>query len=321
MFYNGALIHLQKTMFSSTHFTFALPVWWWQCEYCPSYLEKQEVYTNIIELNDVYDFFLQPNINDPNKISKALVTASLVWFGLLPMPWPGHLGFFHCWCCCCWWWCSVLGMVTMMMIDNDAVGLWLLDEKIRSENLRRSTMTTTSQAVCAPTDVCRKRQEPRSPARSRFPGVEGGGLLLYYFLLVSDFVNDVHVENWKGGTVAPVLKIHFAHLLDVERWLQRPLLSSPGRRAPFAGGWRSIEISKLLTIRSKPQLSLTQITWDNSAGPRPSATVRGTRKMSLGWTGWAGGLWGRSGWFGDDDDDYYYWAGWTSWAYHDHASG
>ena len=167
----------------------------------------------------------------------------------------------------------------------------------------RTTMTTTSQAVCAPTDVCRKRQEPRSPARSRFPGVEGGGLLLYYFLLVSDFVNDVHVENWKGGTVAPVLKIHFAHLLDVERWLQRPLLSSPGRRAPFAGGWRSIEISKLLTIRSKPQLSLTQITWDNSAGPRPSATVRGTRMMSLGWTGWAGGLWGRSGWFGDNDDD------------------
>ena len=94
-----------------------------------------------------------------------------------------------------------LGMVTMMMIDNDdAVGLWLLDEKIQSENLRRTTMTTTSQAVCAPTDVCRKRQEPRSPARSRFPGVEGGGLLLFCFPLVSDFINDVHhVVNWQGG--------------------------------------------------------------------------------------------------------------------------
>ena len=91
--YTGALIYPKTAMLSSTHFTFTLAIWWRQCEYCPSYLEKQEVYTNIIELNYFYDFFLQPNINDPNKISKALVTASLVWFGLLPMPWPGHLGF------------------------------------------------------------------------------------------------------------------------------------------------------------------------------------------------------------------------------------
>ena len=97
-----------------------------------------------------------------------------------------------------------LGMVTMMMIDNDAVGLWLLDEKRQSENLRRATMTTTSQAVCAPTDVCRKRQEPRSPARSRFPGVEGGGLLLYYFLLVSDFVK----EYLRGKTSGLCCKLY-----------------------------------------------------------------------------------------------------------------
>ena len=99
---------------------------------------------NVIELNDVHDFFLQSNINDPNKISKALVTASLVWFGLLPMPWPGHLGFFIIdvvvvgggggvlW----------LGMVTMMMIDNDdAVGLWLSNEKRQSENYNDNDLT------------------------------------------------------------------------------------------------------------------------------------------------------------------------------------
>ena len=87
-----------------------------------------------------------------------------------------------------------LGMVTMTMIDNAMMMQSACDFQTKKDKAR-TTMTTTSQAVCAPTDVCRKRQEPRSPARSRFPGVEGGGLLLYYFLLVSDFVNDVHVEN------------------------------------------------------------------------------------------------------------------------------
>ena len=71
--------------------------------------------------------------------------------------------------------------------------------------------------------------------------------------------------------------------------------------------------STLGNLLKTSTLSLTQITWDNSAGPRPSATVRGTRTMSLGWTGWAGGLWGMSGWFGDDDDvegdEDYHWTG------------
>ena len=80
-----------------------------------------------------HDFFLQPNINDPEKFLKALVTASLVWFGLLPMPWPGHLGFFHYWGCWCCWWCSVAWdgyHDDDRQCNDDAVGLWLLDENI-----------------------------------------------------------------------------------------------------------------------------------------------------------------------------------------------
>ena len=183
----------------------------------------------------------------------------------------------------------------------------------------RTTMTTTSQAVCAPTDVCRKRQEPRSPARSRFPGVEGGGLLLYYYLLlVSDFINDVHVVTWQGG-FSPCFENPLCSPFRCGEVVAEASFELSRSKSSFCWGlmihWEFETFDNLLETST---LSLRQLTWDNSAGPCPSATVRGTRKMSLGWTGWAGGLWGRSGWFSDDDgdegDDGYHWAGWMGWA-------
>ena len=234
---------LFKFLKRETYLTFRLPLWRWKCEYCSSHLGKC-LYQHFEKATGLeYERSLTKTSCQDLPQTEISFTASLVWLGLPTTPWPGHLLLLSLFVV------VMFSIVKMVMVTTEMRGVegeWETKWKVVAQFPKYGwRLTTTSQAVCAPSGAWRRRREQRGRGGGGLPSAGEGGVLLCFSLLRTKIIN-FKENDFEASCICQMKSTllvdygwlgWFGHLAGLARVLRSRRWSFPSQTILFVGGW------------------------------------------------------------------------------------
>ena len=165
-----------------------------------------------------------------------------LWSGLVCPPHPDPATCCCCCCCCLWWWCSSSWLWWWLQQRWEWEPKWKVVAQFPKDGL---ILTTTSQAVCAPSGAWRRRREQRGRGGGGLPSAGEGGVLLCFSLLRTKIIN-FKENDFEASCICQMKSTllvdygwlgWFGHLAGLARVLRSRCWSFPSQTILFVGGW------------------------------------------------------------------------------------